>query len=280
MRRFFKSKFFIILAVIAVILALTCTLLPMFGYSFILRDAVNVILTPVEKGANMVGNAIAGYSEYFTEFDNLKEENARLRAELLAMQDAVAAAEAVRAENEFLMKYLEIKTQRLDFKFESAHVIGREAGNYITVFSLDKGTMHGMAQNMPIISDTGLIGYISEAGVNWAKAVSILDSTAAVGAYGERSGVSGIVEGDYLLRQNGLCRMSYLGEDGELQPGDRIYTSGLGSIYPRGLLIGVVERVENDPVTRESYAVIRPSADLYDVSRIQVITSYEKYVEP
>ena len=107
----------------------------------------------------------------------------------------------------------------------------------------------------------------------------MLESSYAVGAYVERSGELGVVEGDYELTKQGLCVMKYLKADSDIQVGDRILSSGFGSVYPRGLTVGYVEKIEKDNNMRSITAYIRPAATLSDLSRVMVITDYESYSE-
>ena len=127
---------------------------------------------------------------------------------------------------------------------------------------------------MPIITETGLIGHITEVGATWSKAVVITETASAVGGYIERSGALGVVEGTYELRTDGLCRMVYIEADSDIRIGDKVITSGIGGIYPRGLLIGRVSAVEVDENSRTLTATIEPAAELDSVSKVMIVTEY------
>lgn len=278
--KFFKSKFFVITAIVAVLIAVTFTVMSALGYSSYIKSGLNVILTPFRYLADKTGEALEGYAAYITEFDRLKAENEELKSRIDEMQGEVQAASAIREENEQFRKYLEIKAEHLDYTFENAAVIGRESGNYMTVFTLDKGKNYGIEAGMPIIAaNGGLIGGITDAGGTWASASSLTDPSSAVGAYVERSLAAGIVAGDYTLGKSGLCKMSYIADNADIQVGDRILTSGIGSVYPRGLVIGTVTEVVTDENSRSKYAIVRPLAEQTGFSSVMVLTSYEKYVD-
>ncbi len=278
--KFFKSKFFIVTVIVAVLVAVTFTVMSSLGYSSYIKSGLNVLLTPFRYIADKTGQALEGYAAYITEFDRLKAENEELKSRIEKMQSEVQEAEAIRKENDQFRKYLELKTEHLDYTFENADVIGRESGNYMTVFTLSKGKNYGIEAGMPVISGNGgLIGGITDAGGTWASACSITDTSSSVGAYVERSLAAGIVSGDYTLGRSGLCKMSYLPDSADIKPGDRILTSGIGSVYPRGLVIGTVTEVVTDENSRSKYAIIRPLAEQSGFSSVMVLTSYEKYVE-
>lgn len=278
--KFFKSKFFLVTLGIALLVAAVFTAMTALGYSSYIKQGLNYALVPIQKLSDAVGRSLDGYASYITEFDKLRAENAQLKEQLGQLQDEVYSAEALKEQNEFYRQYLQIKSEHLDYQFEDAQVVGRQAGNYMTVFTLSRGTSHGIEVNMLLIaSNGGLIGYITDAGTTWSKASSILDSSASVGVYVERNLQTGIVSGDYSLGMNGLMKLSYLPQDTDIQVGDRIMTSGLSSIYPRGLVVGTVSEVVTDDSGRTVYAIIKPYADITDLSSVMVVTKFEKYVE-
>ena len=278
--KFFKSKFFIITLIVAVSIAVVFTAMSLLGYSSYIKTGLNYLTVPVQKLSDIVGRALDGYASYITEFDKLKKENEELKEQINGMMDEVQSARAIREENESLRKMLEVKEEHLDYKFEPVDIVGREDGNYMTVFTLGKGRNSGIDKDMPIISsNSGLIGRITDAGATWAKACSVVDMNSSVGAYVERSRATGIVTGDYELGLLGLCKISYLQSDADIQVGDRILTSGVGSVYPRGLIIGTVEEVKYDESLRSKYAIVRPYAEISGLSSVTVITSFERYVE-
>ena len=96
----------------------------------------------------------------------------------------------------------------------------------------------------------------------------------------ERTGELCVVEGDHSLINDGICRLNYLSEDSDVQVGDRILSSGYGSVYPRGLVIGYVTEIEKNQYSRSVVAYVTPAATLTtDISKIMVITDYETYSE-
>lgn len=249
------------------------------GQGDYVRSAIQTAATPFQWCFTKIGEGLGGYSVYFRSLSDLREENEKLREELRNSQDKVYDAELILEQNEYLRSYLGVKAEHSDFSFEEATVIGRESTNYRTVYTLSRGTMHGVEVNMPVITEDGLVGYVTETGATWCRAVSLVETASAVGAYVERSGVLGVVEGTYELRFDGLCRMIYIEPDSDIREGDRILTSGVGSIYPRGLCVGTVSRVDADPATRTLAATIVPDVDFSDISKVMIITDYKVFTE-
>ena len=91
-----------------------------------------------------------------------------------------------------------------------ATVTGGASGNVMTLFTLDKGSAHGVSRNMPVLTEDGIVGFVSEVGLNWCKVTTVIETASSVGACVLRSGDAGIVSGDFSLRKNGYCKFSYV----------------------------------------------------------------------
>ena len=277
MRRFIESRFFVVVLIVALAFVIVPTTLSTMGLGNYVNKAVTTALSPMQKLFSYAADGISGFSDYFTEYDRLVEENEELRAMLEDMRDDIRSAEELEQLNNWLFAYLELKKEHTDFTFEPATVTGTGNGTYKTVLTLDCGTDKGVSEGMTVVTSDGIVGHIVEAGNRWSKAVTFLESGSAVGAMVESTGETGLVEGDFDLASNGMCKMTYLSADSQVKEGDRVVTTGSGSVYPGGLVIGYVASVEDDPLTRTKVAYINAAADLTDLKteKLMVITHYE-----
>lgn len=274
-----KSKLFIICVIIAAVLALTSAMLAALGRSDILGSAVKTVAMPFEWFGNKVAGAVDGFVSVFADYDRLVEENEALKEQIESLENEKADASVLREENEWLKEYLGLHAENPQLRLTSADIISRESGNYATILTLNCGTVHGIKKEMPVITADGVFGYVSEVGLDWCKVVSIIETASKVGVYTDRSGVIGTVEGSTELRESGMCTMTYAA-GADIKVGDRVYTSGTGSIYPGGLLLGTVESITADEATRTLVAEIRPAIDFTDISSIKgvmVINGYLNY---
>ena len=281
--KFFKSKFFIICAAIALSIAIITSMMSVLGYSGILRSALKTVATPFEWCGTTVANAVNGFVGVFSEYDNLKEENEQLKAQLAELQDEKYENTVLREQNDWLKSYLDVKNYIPDVNITDATVIARESGNYATVLTINKGYAHGIRKNMPVITEDGVFGSVSECGIDWAKVVSIVETASSVSVYTERTGVTGVVSGDTALRTDGYCIMTYIAANADIKVGDKIFTSGNGSIYPAGLLVGEVTEISADEATRTKSAVIKPSVDFNntpDITKLMIVIGYASQVNP
>ncbi len=272
--KLFQNKFFLICVCIALVLVVVTSTFSLMGYRALARDIVGTVTMPVRWCVTAVTNAFEGFAKQFQSVDKLREQNQKLEEENQSLQEQIEQAQMLERENQRLKEYLGIKNEHPSFVLEEGCVVGRESGNYISVLTLNRGSYHGIQRNMAVITPDGIVGYVSEVGMNWCKVSTLLETASSVGAYIPRSGVSGMVEGDYSMRYEGYCKMTYLSADADIQIGDTVYSSGIGSVYPADLPIGTVVAITVDEYSRTLTATIQPLAD-YNEKYMAVIKDYE-----
>lgn len=275
MKQFFKSKFFYIITVITLLAAIVPTVMYSMGVTPILRNAVGVVLTPLQKIFNSATDSIDGFAAYFYKFDELREENERLKEQVASLQSQIYDASELEKMYEWMTDFIEVKIPHTDYKFLAATVTGHESGNYSKVLNLDVGSSSGVRLNMPVITADGIVGRVTEVGLNWSKVTTIVEANSSVGAYVERTNDAGVCVGKFELSSGGLCELNYLPADSDVKVGDRVLSTGFGSVYPRGLVVGYVESVEVNPYTRALSVKVKCSSDFSTLTNVMIITSYE-----
>ena len=271
-------QFFIPILICALLCAGIPSVLILTGHAEPVRTVINTVLTPIRSGFSAAGDGIRSISDYITAFDALKAENERLRAQLISMENTVRDAELKLEENAFLREFLELKESNADYRFVKCEIVASdESAGYRRTLTLNAGAIDGAAVGYPVITQSGVVGRITEVGTNWAKAEPITELSSAIGAYAERSGASGIAEGSYLYRDAGKLLFTYLEKDADIAVGDRIRTSGVNSYYPRGLLLGEITEILIDPATGARSAVITPTSPLSDLRDVMILTDFAIY---
>lgn len=274
LKSFVKSKFFIIIAAVAVFLTVVPSVLAVMGRQDLLRGAVNLIATPFKAAAKWCGDSLNGFTEYFTEFDRLKEENEKLREELEEERKKNDGIDIALEENEWLRDFLLFANKNPQLSFVDATAVGRDSGDLITSFTLNKGTLNGISTGMAVMGREGLIGYVSEVGLSYAKVTTIVSGNASVGAVCPRSGAYGTIEGGYGFLSDGLIKMVCPDENADISEGDVIYTSGAGSVYPYGISVGRVVSAEKDPYSRSTVAYVEPGIDFSAIGKVMVVIGF------
>ncbi len=274
--KLFKNKFFLIALCVAVVLCAVPTTFSVLGYRELSRNIVGVVTYPFRWCVTAVGNGISGFGRYFTSIDRLNEENESLREENDSLQDRVERAELLEKENERLRAYLEMKQNYPSFVMEEGMVIGRSSDNVETSFTVNRGSLHGIEEKMPVVTKDGIVGYVAEVGLNFCTVKTLIETASTVGAYIPRTGATGFVKGDHALRYDGMCEFSEIDASFEVEVGDKVYSTGLGSVYPADLPIGVVTEVTVDEYSRTKTAKVEPFVNLEELQYLIIITGYEK----
>lgn len=275
MKQFFRNKFFYIISVITLLVTIVPTIFYSMGLTFVFRDAVGMILTPMQKVFNYASEAVDGFAAYFYKFDELVEENNALREEIAELRTQIYDSTEREEMYAWLSDFLELKMSHNDYKFLTASVTGRESGNYSKVLTLDVGSSAGVELNMPVITSEGIVGQITEVGYNWSKVTTIVESGSSVGAYVERTSDAGVCEGSFELSSEGLCELNYLPAESQAKVGDRILSTGFGSVYPRDLVVGYIESIDINPYTRSLAVQVKCAVDFSELTQVMIITDFD-----
>lgn len=273
--RIFQNKFFLICLCIALVLTIVPSIFAVMGYRGLAKNIVGTVTMPVRWVATVVGDAFEGWGKYFGTMKALNEENQALIDENEALKEQLQNAELLEKENERLRDYLDMKNKYPSFAMEEGMVISHSSGNYITNFTLNRGTLHGIQPNMPVITKDGIVGYVVEVGLNWCMVSTLIETATSVGAYIPRSEVVGIVSGDYSMRHEGTCKIGYIDAEADIEVGDTVYSSGTGSVYPADLKIGTITAIEANEYDRTLVATITPAVDFSSLKWVMIITGYQ-----
>lgn len=207
------------------------------------------------------------YSELLRENENLEKENADLRAKLVDYYDT-------KEENARLWKFYDLKKEHPEYTLVPASVLRRDANDEFYSFTLDKGSLSSVKVNDPVVSDKGIIGWVSQVDNNTCKVITILSAQTSIGAIDNKSRDQGVVTGNAKYVAENLTTFSKLNSENKVEIGDIITTTGISGLYPKGLVIGEVEEICYDTFDSSFYAVIRPYDDIKTVKHLAVITSF------
>ncbi len=269
--KFFKNKLAGTTILVAIFLVIFYTVIAAMGQTLLLGNLLGTLATPFRYGFRAVGNAFGGFADYVTEFRSLGKENEQMAERIAKLEKEVAHVNVLEGENEWLRGYLGVKDNLADFDLIDATVIGREANSYMTLYTLNKGSIHGVKVDMSVVTDSGIVGRVETVGVNWCHVTAITENASSVGAVCARSGARGIVDGSLGLRENGMCAMNYIDEFADVEVGDIILSSGSGGVYPYGFVIGTVTEITHDENARTLSAIVKPAVDPNTVTRVMIV---------
>jgi len=233
----------------------------------IVNDTVGVVLRPFQSFGAYIGNCF----KYASNADKYENENTLLKQQLIVMTQRAGNYEELKEENERLRAMLELQKNSSDFTLKGATVIASDTENWSSTIKLDKGLGDGIKKNDAVITETGLVGYVSEVGRNWAKVVTIIDNTSSVSALIDRIGEYCVVKGDISLFDDGFCAMKYVTTDSAISVGDILVTSGEGGVYPKGIQIGKISDIVSNTNGLSLDGVIEPSVDFSELNEVFVV---------
>lgn len=275
MRFFFRSKQF--KAVLSIFLGLVIIAL----ISFVAGDRIapqsdilGTITAPFRAAFSEISEGVSNIAAAYSEGDKANLENTQLKNEIDELKGQLAEMEEIKKQNEFYKNYLEIKDKNPDFKFTDAKIISRDSQDPFKSFVINKGSADGVSRNDPVITNAGLVGYVTEVGITTCKVATILSPEITLGALDNRTGDSGVVSGTLSFAEKGFTRIYNLSRSCSVSLGDIVVTSGEG-IFPEGILIGTIESVESDKYNTSIYAEVKPLADFENLKNVMVITEFE-----
>jgi rod shape-determining protein MreC len=239
-------------------------------------------LDPVRQAIGGIGEGVAGIFGVIGEIDRLRTENDDLRRRLAGAEQRLAELEEAAAENAELRELLGLAGS-LDMDLLPVRIISRDPSNFTWEFGIDAGAADGVRTGMPVVGSAAgvgaLAGTVVSTGSDSATVRMIVDPRSSVVALDQQSRALGLIQGQL----GGQLVMVQVNVTDELAAGDTIVTAGLvlgsdvaRSAYPRGLLIGHVADVEQDPNALTQTGFVRPALDFSRLDRLLVITGFEQ----
>lgn len=273
MPQFFLNKRLIVLLVSIIILV------ALIGFSLRERSQPSWPEQFVKDTSGWVQSLVSKPTQYLVGFfgnlqdlQNTYQENKQLKTRVDKLVSLEAQVQKLEKDNKQLRDVLGEKETLSDYKPLPATVIGRNPDRWHELLIIDKGKINGIEQNMAVMTATGLVGKIKSVNQfsSTVQLLSALDPKNRISAFiqGEANAY-GLVEGyDQEKKQLLVKRIPY---DAKVKKGQTVITSGLGGVFPPGLLIGKVVSVKTDQYGLNQTAYIKPGADFYDIEDVLVI---------
>lgn len=275
MRFFFSSRQFkIILGTVIALIAIAAICFFIGGRMSPQADILGSITAPFKTAGQKIAAWFSDTNDAFSNGEKALIENAELESQINELREQLTDYEKIKGENEFYKDYLEIKDSHPDFKFESATLISRDNHDPYKGFTINKGSINGIEKNDPVITDAGLVGFVSEVGTTTCKVSTVLSPDVVMGALDNRTNDSGVLSGSLELAQKGETKLYNLSRSCNVAVGDYVVTSGEG-IFPVGLLIGTIESIDSDEYNTSIYAAVKPFCQLDELRSVMVITEFK-----
>ena len=262
----------IVLSVFCALMMLLSSFSDKVGGPF--RAIANITVIPLQQGINHIGGWMGDMKDNFSTLKQLQAENEKLQEQVDALTTENNYLQEERYEYERLQELYQLDQQYAEYEKTAAHVIGKDAGNWFSTFTIDKGSTDGIAVDMNVLSGSGLVGIVTEVGPTWAKVRSIIDDSTNISGMVLSTSDTCIVSGSLSLMSTGQISFDKMeNNDNVVAGGDQIVTSYISDKYLQGILIGSVSEinVDSNNLTRSGYII--PAVDFRNIQEVLVITT-------
>jgi len=237
------------------------------GGPSLLRTTVVAVVTEFQEAGWLAAGAIHSVWDAYAALRGVREENARLARENIDLRVQLQQSRANAAGADDMRALLGLRPH-LPWKTTGADVVAGSLSPDFRAITIDKGFGDGIARDMPVINAAGVLGRVAQPAGNTATVQLIIDRSAAAAVRVDRTRTEGIALGN----GDGTLRLEYLSATAEIAEGDTVVTAGIDGVYPPGLGVGRVERVERvGPAYRQ--VVIRPFADFSRLETVLVLVA-------
>lgn len=262
--------------IIFTLAALLLMALQLTGQLHSLRSAISFFMAPAQLGATGAARSVTDAIEFLFELGTLRRrvnELEEINAALLAENFSLREVERENGEMRSLFQFAQTRPG-LELRGAQiiARVIGQESTNFLDYIEVDLGSTHNIEVGMPVVTEQGLVGRISEVNNVTSKVLLITDPSSAVNAILQSSRLNGVIQG----APNGDLLMDFIPQGPVFNVGEVVLTSSIGVRFPKGIPIGqVIERRQRD-IDIFQQAVVRPSIDFSSLELVAIVTNFDR----
>jgi rod shape-determining protein MreC len=236
-----------------------------------------VVLETAAPAQKVLSNSVKSVNDAWLRYVflvGIEEENKNLKNKINELKAALILYQEGYLEAQRLRKLLDLKDD-YNYLFVSARVFCKEQAALSKTILINKGTVHGLKTGMPVIAPPGLIGRLVDVSWHVSKVLLFIDENSNVGAIVQRTRTQGIVSGA------GPCGLilKYISKTQDVKEGDVIVSSGIGGVFPKGLLIGQVSHVDRQNASLFLKINVAPFVDFSKLEEILILTSEENKIK-
>ncbi len=266
------------------ILTILCAGLMILTFSTdVLDKPLNAVagyaIVPFQKGISSVGKWLGNRSEELAQIRDLLSENKKLKEQVNELTIENTRLQQSQYELNNLRNLYKIDSQYEEYEKTGARIISRDSGNWYYSFILDKGSNDGIAENMNVLADGGLVGIVESVGPNWSKVKSVIADNSNVSGTVLATGDLLMVSGDLQAMERGVIRFGQLVDsESNVAVGDKVVTSDISSLFLPDILIGYIDQIDMDANNLTKSGFITPAVDFEHLSEVLVILELKQTI--
>jgi len=229
--------------------------------------AVGEAQRPLQVITESAFDRVAALWRSYLDLMEVRKQNDDLHERLRKLEFEIVGLSEVRAENERLARILHF-VQETQLDGVIARVIGRNPSNWVQSVTLNKGTLDGIAVDMAVVDGRGVVGQVMQVSPHSTNVLLAIDPTSGVDALMQEGRARGVISGT----GKGRYVLKFVSRDQDVKLGDRIVTSGIGGIFPSGLLIGSVAEIKRQSTGLFQEVEAVPAVDFSKLEEVLVVT--------
>lgn len=255
-----KLVFFVLVSLALLISDLNLRYLDAF------RKGLSVLAYPMQMAAATPADFVRNASDYFASLVRLQIENKELKRQQLQGAERLLRLDQIEQENRHLRELLEVR-ERQKVNTVVAEIMYTAKDPFSRKVILDKGTQAGIEAGQAVVDNVGVVGQITRVFPMQSELTLLTDKDQAIPVMIVRSGLRAVLFGS----GNGLMELRYLAANADVQPGDKVVTSGLDGVFQSGLPVATVARVERDQAQAFARIPCLPAAGVEQFSHVLVL---------
>ena len=270
-----SKKYILIIVIILIILLLII-------FSFTLKEdrklskAESLLKDGLTYSEKIITYPFNYIKENIKEYKKLKDVNKNNNI----LETSIDRIDSIEAENIELRRQLEKLKEELnidytlsDYEYLNATVVSRNVGYWHNKITINKGTYNGVEKDMVVISSKGLIGKVIKTSTftSDVRLITTSDTSNKISVHisnGDNNLYGLINSYDY---NKNVLELEGISNTKDVNIGDYVYTSGLGGVFPTGILIGIVEEITTDSYDLAKIIKVKPSADFNDINYVSIL---------
>ncbi|OPJ63752.1 rod shape-determining protein MreC [Clostridium oryzae] len=274
--KFLKNKLTVIIILLSVIFLALIGLSAMRDQRSGAEDIVGVVTNYGQKAVYSVNNKLSSFLSFVFNFSQVKSENEQLKKKNAELEYKALMYDELKKQNDRFSKELDFQNRNGYFNFVTCNVINRGGDSLIDEFTIDKGRNDGVIPGRVVVTYEGLVGQVTSAGKDSAIVETLGSKNIAVAAKIQNSNETGYVEGFTNSHNQIQAKMYNLAMSSSVKENDVVTTENVGDIYPKGIRIGYVVKVEKDEGKVMKNAILQPYVDLNKLQEVSIIIPKDK----
>ncbi len=226
------------------------------------------IVAPLQNTSHGAYSGVQDYYRNYLGLLHVREELVTAKERLASLESQNSNLLELENENKRLRGLLSV-IQSENLKGVAAEVIGYDPSSWLKAVTINKGRNDGIEIGMPVLEGSGVVGQVISVGSSAARVILIIDHGSGVDSIIQGSRARGVVSG----AEGEGCEMRYVMKEEEIKIGDRVVTSGMDGVFPKGLFVGLVSDIARREGSMFSSVVLRPAVDFSKLETVLVVTN-------